>query len=86
MKISLNSRVRSTNEISDIYNTLDKIFLVFTENVGFFYFSLWENFRKTNRIKISCFPSHISIILLDSACLFGYNTESKHSLHMENGL
>ena len=31
LKISVISRVRSTSEISDIFNTLDEIFLVFTE-------------------------------------------------------
>ena len=31
MKISVNSRVRSTSEFSDIFNTSDEIFLVFTE-------------------------------------------------------
>ena len=31
MKISVNSRVRSTSVFSDIFNTCDEIFLVFTE-------------------------------------------------------
>ena len=31
LKISEISRVRSTSEIADIFNTWDKIFLVFTE-------------------------------------------------------
>ena len=31
LKISEISRVRSTNEIADIFNTFDEIFLVFTE-------------------------------------------------------
>ena len=31
LKISVISRVRSTSEIADIFNTWDEIFLVFTE-------------------------------------------------------
>ena len=31
LKISVISRVRSTSEIADIFNTFDEIFLVFTE-------------------------------------------------------
>ena len=38
MKISVNSRVRSTSEFSDIFNTFDEIFLAFTEKVNFLYF------------------------------------------------
>ena len=39
LKISEISRVRSTSEIADIFNTFDEIFLVFTEKSKFsFYF------------------------------------------------
>ena len=39
LKISVISRVRSTSEIADIFNTWDEIFLVFTEKGKFsFYF------------------------------------------------
>ena len=37
MKISVNSRVRSASEISDIFNTWDEIILVFTEKKKFFF-------------------------------------------------
>ena len=56
LKISEISRVHSPSEITDIFNTVDGIFLVFTEKGKFyFYFSL--NF----------FPRHFSLILLSSA-------------------
>ena len=45
MKISINSRVRSTSGFSDIFNSGDEIFLVFTEkkvNFLFIFFSLGE--------------------------------------------
>ena len=45
MKISVNSRVRSTSEFSDIFNTFDEIFLVLTEKSKFS-FNLFS--RKTN--------------------------------------
>ena len=40
IKISANSRVHSTSEISDIFNTWDEILLVFTEKVTFLLFFL----------------------------------------------
>ena len=41
LKISVISRVRSTNKIADICNTSDELFLVFTEkNVVFVAFAL----------------------------------------------
>ena len=43
MKISVNSRVRSTSEFYDIFNTCDEIFLVFSEkkvNFLFIFFSV----------------------------------------------
>ena len=46
MKISVNSRVRSTSEFSDIFNTSDEIFLVFTEKKYMFFFFLFP--RRTN--------------------------------------
>ena len=46
MKISVNSRVRSTSEFSDIFNTLDERFLVFTENKVNFLFIFFS--RRTD--------------------------------------
>ena len=66
LKISVISRVRSTSEIADIFNTRDEIFLVFTEKkVNFlFIFSI-------KRKKLNFFHSHFSLISLSSACLVG---------------
>ena len=50
MKISVNSRVRSTSESHDIFNTCDEIFLVFTEkkvNFFLFFFSRRTNGKQT---------------------------------------
>ena len=65
LKISEISRVRSTSEIADIFNTSDKIFLVFTKKkVNFlFIFSV--------KGKNLTFFSHFSLILLGSARLVG---------------
>ena len=60
LKISVISRVRSTSEMADIFNTRDEIFLVFTEKSKF---PLREN--------LTFFPSHFSLILLGSARLVG---------------
>ena len=46
LKISVISRVRSTSEITDIFNTRDEIFLIFTEkkvNFLFIFFCSGEN-------------------------------------------
>ena len=40
LKISVISRVRSTSEIADIFNTRDEIFLVFTEKKQIFFLFL----------------------------------------------
>ena len=68
MKISVNSRVRSTSEFSDIFNTFDEIFLAFTEKSKF---SLIFFSRKTNRMETNLFPSHFSLILIGSVRLLG---------------
>ena len=50
------SRVRSTSDIADIFNTLDEIFLVFTEikREFYFYFSVKERkSRKENPQKLT---------------------------------
>ena len=66
LKISVISRVRSTSEIADIFNTRDEIFLVFTEkkvNFLFISFCLGE--------RLNFFLSHFSLILLGSVRLVG---------------
>ena len=40
LTISVISRVRSTSEIANIFNTLDEIDLVFTEKSNFIFFSV----------------------------------------------
>ena len=54
LKILVISRVRSTSEIADIFNTVDEIYLVFTEKkeIFFLFFPL--------RRKTSFFPRHFS--------------------------
>ena len=68
LKISVISRVRSTSEIADIFNTRDEIFLLFTEKkvnfLFYFFFCLGE---KLNNF----FHSHFSLILLGSVGLVG---------------
>ena len=59
LKISVNSRVRSTSEIADIFRTWDEIFLVFIEK---------KFFKGKNR---NFFPRHFSLILLGSVRLVG---------------
>ena len=64
LKISVISRVRSPSVNTDISNTFDEIFLVFTDKSKFyFYFSL--------KGKSYFFPRHFSLILLSSARLVG---------------
>ena len=65
LKISAISRVRSTSEIADIFNTFDEIFLVFTEKKVNFLFIF---FRKG---KNNFFHSHFSLTLPGSAGLVG---------------
>ena len=65
LKISVISRVRSPSVNTDIFNTFDEIFLVFTEKSKFyFYFSL----KGKNLFPL---PRHFSLILLSSARLVG---------------
>ena len=66
LKISVISRVCSTSEIADIFNTKDEMFLVFTEkNVNFlFIFSVKGK-------KIYFFSSHFLLNLLGSVHLLG---------------
>ena len=51
-------------EITDIFNTSDEVFLVFTEKKILFLFIF-----SVKRKKFNFFPSHFSIILLSSALL-----------------
>ena len=65
LKISVISRVRSPSVNTDIFNTFDEIFLVYTENSKFyFYFSLKGK-------NLFFFHRHFSLILLSSARLVG---------------
>ena len=50
LKISVISRVRSTSEITDIFNIFDEIFLVFTKKSKFSFYFFHINF----------FPGHFS--------------------------
>ena len=56
MKISVNSRVRSTGEFSDIFTTFDEIFLAFTEKskCSLIFFSRKTNGKQT-AWKLTCF-------------------------------
>ena len=56
MKISVNSRVRSTSDFSDIFNTFDEIYLAFTEKSKFSlnFFSRKTNGKQT-AWKLTCF-------------------------------
>ena len=77
LKISVISRVRSTSEMADIFNTRDQIFLVFTEKSKFPLREKLNIFSKSffiNFAWLSAFSGHISNI--------GY----KRSLHLETGL
>ena len=65
LKISVISRVRSPSVNTDIFNTFDEIFLVFTEKSKFyFYFSLKGK-------NLFFFLRYFSLILLSSARLVG---------------
>ena len=61
LKILVISRVRNPSEITDIFNTFDEIFLVFTEKSKFYFFLKGKN--------LTFFPGHFSLILLSSARL-----------------
>ena len=72
MKISVNSckvqvkfLIFSTHEMKYVSYLLPKKYIFF------FIFSDSENYRKSILIKIIFFPSHFSLILLDSTCLMG---------------
>ena len=47
LKISVISRVHSTSEIADIFNTWDEVFLVFTKKKSKFSFNFFRLGEKT---------------------------------------
>ena len=68
------------SEITDIFNTGDEIFLVFTEKKVNFLFIFSVQGKK---------PDFFQSLLVNFVWLSsfsGYNIGCKHSLHLENGL
>ena len=81
LKISVFSRVQSTSDFADIFNTRDQIVLLYLKTkiafFLFFIFSLGENLF---------FPTYFSLNIASLSAFSGYNIGCKHSLHLENGL
>ena len=73
IKISVNSRVHSTSEISNISTHEMKYFLVFNEKrVNFLcIFLTGRTNGKQTASKLTSFPNYFSLILLGSARLLG---------------